>query len=352
MKKHIALALCLIMLAALAACAGDTGGETTTGHVADTTAQTTQAATTTEAVTQPTAVTTTEAATTAMSADQVIEWLTPGLGDAMEKALTEMNVDISGGITRRTLDGVYSLHMEYYANEYRIWIYGGYGTGQAVLSADNLPFDMTDLTHFRGVTSYDLTGDFPVINTEKLNQLKSLQMLRIVDCPSVTQLPALDDLYNFSSLTLDNLPLEKLPELKKMSDITVENCPVEDLSPLLGTEGLVVLELIGVPATDLSALGQLEGLKSITLVDMDIDDISFVQGMELYTVVVRNTGVSDISALGGMPELTSITLSNNQITDVSPLADMTYIRWLHLEGNPIADTSVLSKLTETQITLE
>ena len=104
--------------------------------------------------------------------------------------------------------------------------------------------------------------------------------------------------------------------------------------------GLLVLDLKNTSVTDLSSLRGLP-LKTLLVEGCAIADLSPLRGMPLRTLNVNNSKVTDLEPLRGMTFLRNLSIGNTSITDLGPLHGLPALRWVHLSGSPVKNLSPL-----------
>lgn len=98
--------------------------------------------------------------------------------------------------------------------------------------------------------------------------------------------------------------------------------------------------------SDISALSSLINLTTLSLRSNQVSDISSLKDLTNLTLLsLRSNQVSDINALGGLTNLSKLYLDDNQVSDISILAGLTNLTELDLSNNSIRDIHVLSGLT-------
>ena len=104
---------------------------------------------------------------------------------------------------------------------------------------------------------------------------------------------------------------------------------------------IVEAHLIHSGVSDISALQGLP-LRVLDLGMLPLEDISVLKGMPLRQLWLEGTQVSDIQPLAGM-SLTELYLQSTKVTDLSVLADMP-IKKLNLMSTPVTDLSPLKNM--------
>lgn len=83
--------------------------------------------------------------------------------------------------------------------------------------------------------------------------------------------------------------------------------------------------------------------------DTITDFSSVVQCRKLYSLIVRDSGLSDISFVKDMSNLEYLEVSGNQIGDVTPLSFCHNLYELGIDGNPVKDLTPLKDLDITYL---
>lgn len=95
--------------------------------------------------------------------------------------------------------------------------------------------------------------------------------------------------------------------------------------------------------------------KKLEYVDINhsnLKSLGFVKNLNLSTLVVRDSELSDISQIKNMDKLERLELTNNKISNLKGIFDnKNKLVTLYLGGNPISDISEISKLNSLQALL-
>ncbi|MDR2368638.1 MAG: leucine-rich repeat domain-containing protein [Deltaproteobacteria bacterium] len=150
-----------------------------------------------------------------------------------------------------------------------------------------------------------------------------------VSCPRVTKV-TVDDMPDLTTLTLDNLLLEKyrdslsLGDLPKLTSLRVTRCGLDDLKPL----------------------GHLVGLKSLDLGANRVKSLSPLAGLaNLTKLILSSNAIVDVSPLAGLGSLKEIDLSGNSLPSLGDLARISSLRILSANDNPLAGGETLGAFT-------
>lgn len=90
--------------------------------------------------------------------------------------------------------------------------------------------------------------------------------------------------------------------------------------------------------TDISALAGLP-LRELDLGGVPVSEIDVLKGMPLENLILEDTQVSDLSVLQGMP-LQELMLQNTKVADLEPLTGM-QLRKLNLMNTPVSDIQIV-----------
>ena len=133
---------------------------------------------------------------------------------------------------------------------------------------------------------------------------------------------------------------------------------ITDLSPLANLTNLTQLhiwhrEVADMPPVtnlDISPLSGLINLESLVLENSGISDVSLLTELKaLQGLGLSANTIEDISPLAGLKKLQRLDLSANNIEDLSPLAGLTNLWELRIRDNPATDFSPLTALNLTDL---
>lgn len=130
-------------------------------------------------------------------------------------------------------------------------------------------------------------------------------------------------------LTRDGETIEPKEEVKKTNSPKIESTPTFASDP--SDKNNVIIE---------AAIRKVIKKPTGELTQSDLEKVT---GFDL---LLREKGITDVSALAGLTQLRELEFYGNQITDVSPLAELTQLRELNLFGNQITNISALAGLTQ------
>ncbi len=131
-------------------------------------------------------------------------------------------------------------------------------------------------------------------------------------------------------------------DFRGLSDLT-------QLPPEIADIDLTSLDLNGTQISDISVLEGMTGMTTLDLGGTRISDISALKGMAgMTSLFLGNTQISDIAVLRGMTGMTALYLDGTGVTDISALQEMTEITTLYLSDAQISDLRVLLNLTKLE----
>lgn len=150
------------------------------------------------------------------------------------------------------------------------------------------------------------------------------------------------NLWNGANLT-DISPVRALGGLQFFGCRQPTGRVLADLSPLRGLE-LTSLELERTPVSDLSPLRDMTSLRELTLNGTKVTDLSPLAGLKLTVLnLVNYTPVSDLSPLKAMTTLSTLSVEMTDVSDLSPLKDLT-LTSLECGRTRVTDLSPLSDM--------
>jgi hypothetical protein len=143
--------------------------------------------------------------------------------------------------------------------------------------------------------------------------------------------------------------LECLPALESLELLRVDDpLSVSDLSPLGELTTLQTLKLPQSKIDDLSPLSRLGHLRNLGLDVPDSTDLTPLAALTELTVLNLTTSASDIAPLADLTSLTTLSLTALAI-DVTPLAVLTNLQGISLHGvRELTDLSPLSNLKQLE----
>lgn len=211
--------------------------------------------------------------------------------------------------------------------------------------------DLTPLSALTELTSLTLVRN-KIQTIAPLLTLQNLKFLDIGDNPiadftKISGLTALETLYfrHQEKLTLDNI--DTLNLMVNLKELWITGTTLKDISPIATLTNLNSVDLQG---NDISDIEALRNLKKISMLSLDNNPIANIDPLEdlpeLKTLWLRyNKSISDISALGALPNLYEVFLDDNLIEDISPLGASKTLLYLSFKHNAVTSLSGLENCT-------
>lgn len=155
--------------------------------------------------------------------------------------------------------------------------------------------------------------------------------------------------------------LRELLSLSEGEPVTVEDLRQVDAFSATGLEsldgvqcmtGMWQLSLTDLRTADLSPLAGLGQLRVLSIASSVPPDLSQLRAepdelrLSLMSLAVRESVVSDISALDGFERLTSLSLTSNELSSLQTLPRVRQLASVELSRNPLEDLSPLLRLPE------
>jgi Leucine-rich repeat (LRR) protein len=124
----------------------------------------------------------------------------------------------------------------------------------------------------------------------------------------------------------------------------------EGLEPLVGLDGLRILELWGGLLDELGPLAELEQLEVLSLRGQAITDLGPLAGLEQLEQLelLYNAQLANLEPLAGLSNLRRLDLSHCAIVDLGPLAGLGQLRWLDASTNTVVDLGPLAGLGQLE----
>lgn len=136
----------------------------------------------------------------------------------------------------------------------------------------------------------------------------------------------------------------ELKYFKNLSQLSIDGFQIMDLTPV-GDLDLKSLSITNSSITNITALSKLTSLESLDLSNNPIEDIHVLAGLDnLKTLNLSYTYVRDITPLEKRQSLEEINLCATRTTDFSSLANLTGLSSLKISHVQIKDFSFLEKL--------
>lgn len=196
----------------------------------------------------------------------------------------------------------------------------------------------------------DATGTNQISDLIPLSGLTNLVYLNLCGNTGITNIHALaslaklEQLWLGSSLISDFSPLADFTSLHWL---VVFYCGFTDAHSSY-IAGLTQLELLGLAGPGLTTLSPFTGMNPqiVILLTPELSTIDpIAHWTHLTTLMIKDTQVSGLGPLSGLPALRTISMSGNPIVDLSPLAVIPTLTDLEFEQCHIADLAPLQNLT-------
>ncbi|MDG2213683.1 MAG: PQQ-binding-like beta-propeller repeat protein, partial [Verrucomicrobiota bacterium] len=151
-------------------------------------------------------------------------------------------------------------------------------------------------------------------------------------------------------------PIAKLKNLQDFRASGTKENPITSLRFLEGLKNLHTIHLSETSLTSVESSGKLPKLRELFLVrnQLELTDLTALGDLpELVSLKLDGSNVTSIKGLGASKSLTSLILAyhdngrsrmENKINNLDELASLKQLKELALNGNPITDLSVLSQL--------
>ncbi|MEN6471774.1 MAG: leucine-rich repeat domain-containing protein [Clostridiaceae bacterium] len=205
-------------------------------------------------------------------------------------------------------------------------------------------------------------GDIKASELDGIHTVIIKKALTAVNQESISGSPAMDkytmdkiscaDFRHFKNLTsLDISGYAQISDIDRLSGLTnlteaAFNAPLHDLSGVLQLTALKKLTLRNTGLTDFSALSALPSLQVLDLSYNRGIDLSGLKGLTGVTgLSVTDCALTDIGALSALTELTILDLSWNNIASIDALSALTKLNSLDLSYNYPDSLNALAGLT-------
>jgi serine/threonine protein kinase len=190
---------------------------------------------------------------------------------------------------------------------------------------------------------------------QRLDRLPHLNRVALAysDGLSNEALVVIGGLTNLEHLSLGNTRPGELPsqvlDLRSIASLnlntmSLENLIITGLEPVGEIHSLNSLVIRNTPVSDLSPLVGLPALHNLTI-NRSVEDISTLSGISsLRTVNLNENLISDLSALQSSIGITSISADYNQLESLNGLGTLANLRTITATSNQISDISALRGL--------
>ena len=232
----------------------------------------------------------------------------------------------------------------------------------AAIEAKKKTTEEAGLVTIAGMTYSDSLTSLKLDNTglsnEALNDIVKLYSLSSLSLRGndFSDISALSSLGGLTALDISNnrvTDLSPLSALTSLRTLNIEYDPVKDLTPLYSLVNLTSLNVLGsgVSQEEIDAFSQALPNCAVTGFSSPDSESMIAIGGKSFSVSVsnldlKNTGISDISALSACKNLVTLNLSDNKISDLTPLMDLPKLQYLYVSGNMISDLRPLMGIAE------
>jgi hypothetical protein len=216
--------------------------------------------------------------------------------------------------------------------------------------------DISPLSHLMKLESLDLR-DNRLTDLSPLAGLSRLEYVNIYGNSAIRSISPLASLTSLKKLVMAGVPArgqeDLLAGLTNLKYLNLRNCGVISTEFLSSLSKLTYLNLHSNPdIRSIHGLAALRHLETLILAHVPLQDQSeqIANLNQLVHLNLRNTGISDISFLGGLPRLQYLNLhSNPHIRSITPLASLTGLKHLILQDVPVnGQIDALAALTKLQ----
>lgn len=147
-------------------------------------------------------------------------------------------------------------------------------------------------------------------------------------------------------LSLENqdiYDLTQISHLTKLKTLNLYGTPVNFIEPLENLINLETLYLNDTKVSNIKHLTKMKKLKNLHLDNTYIDDISSIANLEnLETLDLTRTKVRNLTPLQNLKKLKELILNETFISDLKPLRNLENLQCLGLEGTNIKDKDIAS----------
>ena len=157
-----------------------------------------------------------------------------------------------------------------------------------------------------------------------------------------------------SNNNITNLPksfsnLHTLKSLFLNGDST-STFDIEDLSSLSSLVNLKTLSIWQTRVSNISCLSKLINLQSLNISQTLVDDLMLISELvNLRRLYISKMKISDLYPLAKLLNLHTLSATQTLIFDLSPIANLTNLQVLHISQTQIKDLSPLAELTNLQV---
>ena len=231
-------------------------------------------------------------------------------------------------------------------DDYEIWTRWENGRNEYVLvdraTREETPINMGPIRDLRAFSS--LTGlrklnliCQPIRSLEGVQNMESLEILQLGNCPELHDLSPAFAVQSLSSLAADETPVSSIQgvqNLYRLNGLGLNYTQVSDLSPLMECDfgeaersGGLDLGLDAIPCRDLSALSSIPHYRKLNVNNIDVTLWrETIRGCRIEELECVSAGIDNRTLAGLLsehPELRRLSISWTQgLTDLTPLLEM------------------------------
>ncbi|MGY1460367.1 leucine-rich repeat domain-containing protein [Bacillus toyonensis] len=155
--------------------------------------------------------------------------------------------------------------------------------------------------------------------------------------------------YNLKRVDL-NTPITK-EDLLKIKTLSIYSG--EGINEIAGLEHMTNLEKLTLResnVTDISAISKLRYLKYVDLTSNPIKNIHPIEQLEnINMLFLRDNKISDLTPLSKMKKIKTLDLVGNNIEDIQPLFTLSTMKQLYLANNQISDLTGINQLSNVEL---
>jgi len=204
----------------------------------------------------------------------------------------------------------------------------------------NLPEgEITDIEPLSKLSDLELVRILPnkVTSLQPLSQSRTLKRLEISENPIADLSPIAQNkgmrIFQLIGTDVDNI--DCFSEFFDLVKIDLMNTKVKDLSPLKDLPEIKTLKVTNAELVNLLPLEKMGKLKSLSLAGCSVagnEDFSTALGpisnLEIETLDLSGTALSDLSALASLTKLETLKLDNSTAANITPLSKLKTLKSL------------------------
>ncbi|HDX9613831.1 TPA: leucine-rich repeat domain-containing protein [Bacillus toyonensis] len=146
----------------------------------------------------------------------------------------------------------------------------------------------------------------------------------------------------------DPITKEDLLKIKTLSVYSGEG--INEIAGLEHMTNLEKLTLRESNVTDISAISKLRDLKYVDLTSNPIKNIHPIEQLEnINMLFLRDNKISDLTPLSKMKKIKTLDLVGNNIEDIQPLFTLSTMKQLYLANNQISDLTGINQLSNVEL---